>query len=115
MTRKDLNDNFSKVLRIGYCDLQKLTPYCKKIGYNAGIYGWNWNAFMLNYDVAICTGYRSLTGDNISNECLGEINTKIDEYLSVNNSGDWHKKSDDIRKIALDVLLKHNEIKEWMV
>lgn len=114
MTKKELNNGFSKVLRIGFCDLQDLTAYCKKIGYNSGVYGWNWDAFILNYDIAICTGYRSMTGDNITPECMDEINEKIKEYKAVDKSGDWHKMGEKIRKIAIDTLYKHGQIKEWM-
>lgn len=113
MTRKELTNSFSKVLRIGYCDLQDLTAYCKKIGYNSGVYGWNWDAFILNYDVAICTGYRSMAGDNISSECKKEINKAIKEYEENHKSGDWHKTGEEVRKIALEILFKHGFIKEW--
>lgn len=114
MTKKELSNGFSKVLKINYCDLQDLTKYCKKIGYNSGMYGWNWDAFILNYDIAICTGYRGMTGDNVPDECIEEINEKIAEIKKENPSGDWHKVSDIVRKSTLEILYKYNIIAEWM-
>ena len=114
MTKRELLNGFSKVLRIGYCDLQDLTKYCKRIGYNSGVYGWNWDAFILNYDIAICTGYRGMTGDNIPAECEKEIKEKIAEIEKENKTGDWHKKSDIVRNATLEILYKYNIIAKWM-
>lgn len=65
MTRKQLRNMFKRVFYVGYCDLQYLLSAEMKIGYNAGVYGWNWSAYAINWDTAINTGYRNMTGRRI--------------------------------------------------
>lgn len=45
----------------GYANLQHLTKYAKELGYNYGIYGWNWTAYSFP-DFVLVTGYRNLCG-----------------------------------------------------
>lgn len=71
MTKKELIQECSNVVRVGYCGLQYLCRSYQtvEIGHNSGVYGWNWTAYLLRHSdgrsVAICTGYRSLTGENV--------------------------------------------------
>lgn len=64
ITRNDLK-HFAllgyELYSCGYCKLQGLIKDANKIGYNAGIYGWNYDVY--RYDVGsrtiiIATGYR---------------------------------------------------------
>ena len=57
ITRKDINKDNMVVL--SYCQCQKILnafAYAYKVGYNRGIYGWNYDLYRIN-NVDILTGY----------------------------------------------------------
>ena len=62
MTKTDLNG--CEVYNASYCTLQDLLVFFPRMGYNAGIYGWNWDAYGLGH-IRIITGYRNMTGVHI--------------------------------------------------
>jgi hypothetical protein len=61
-TRQEANNSNEFVLRVPYCDAQYLLDYSREIGYNRGLYGWNWDLYNVNERLNVCTGYRSLVG-----------------------------------------------------
>ena len=80
MTRKAIR-NFPGVFRVyyvGYCDLQCLLRSETPVFYNAGVYGWNWDGYLL-FDrsgrmIIINTGYRNMTGRKIPWEIAKKYN-----------------------------------------
>ena len=56
-TRKQINQNYRRVICIGYCDAQYLLNGKNPIAYNSGVYGWNCDVYDIK-GVAIVTGYR---------------------------------------------------------
>lgn len=57
VTRNDINTN--NMVALGYCQCQEvlnLFAYDYKVGYNSGVYGWNYNLYRIN-GVDIITGY----------------------------------------------------------
>lgn len=80
MTRKAIR-NFPGVFRVyyvGYCDLQFLLSDSDPVFYNAGVYGWNWNGYLLfdrfGRTIIINTGYRNMTGRKIPWEITKKYN-----------------------------------------
>ena len=66
MTRKEIQNGYKKVYCVGYGELQYLLRRSNKVGYNSGVYGWNYDVFSLdNGNIAICTGYRGMPGIRI--------------------------------------------------
>jgi hypothetical protein len=61
-TRKAVEENFAKVISVGYCSLQKLLTYETPIAYTRGVYGWNADIYTFG-NVAIVTGYRPFGED----------------------------------------------------
>lgn len=65
MTRKELNAFLStcKEVKKGYCCYQDdgLSKFeLKEIGYNSGVYGWNWTCYYNpKTDTAYVSGYRN--------------------------------------------------------
>lgn len=58
VTGKWLKDNLN-CISVGYCDLQYLLQYESPLYYNCGVYGWNYDVYVIgNY--ALCTGYRGM-------------------------------------------------------
>jgi hypothetical protein len=78
MTRKEITNNFSKVFSIGYGDMQYLLRYQNRIGYNSGIYGWNFDVYVVN-GIAICTGYRNTPGQRIDYDILKKYEKKAEK------------------------------------
>ena len=69
MTRKDTRNLASSLckplIRLGYCDLQRLVAKGDCIASNFGIYGWNWSLYSFD-SCLVCTGYRNLTGEALT-------------------------------------------------
>ena len=62
ITRNDLRG--SDCIVVGYCGLYWLLYYKSPVGYNAGVYGWNYDAYDFNRGdgKVILTGYRGMIG-----------------------------------------------------
>ena len=59
VTRNEINKN--NMVALGYCQCQtilNLFGYDYKIGYNSGVYGWNYDLYNIN-GVNIVTGYNT--------------------------------------------------------
>lgn len=86
LTRKELYQRAHEVYQVGYCDLQNNLGFFEKIGYNAGVYGWNWNAYMFEVNdfgrtVIINTGYRNTTGKEIPRAILRKYELKAKKIM----------------------------------
>ena len=44
---------------LSHGDVSTLRSLFPKIGYNGGVYGWNWDAFEVSDDIVVVAGYRS--------------------------------------------------------
>lgn len=57
-TKRDIMSSYSKVIKIGYCNLQNLVNYSLSASaYTCGVYGWNADIYHVDSSTAICTGY----------------------------------------------------------
>ena len=65
-TIKAIRNNYRKVFRAGYCELQYIMYSAEPQYYNHGVYGWNCDIYV-DYmrDIAITTGYRNMAGRDI--------------------------------------------------
>lgn len=71
VTIKNIRQNWNKVYRCGYCDLQYIMRGEEPNYYNAGVYGWNCDIYCdFKRDIAITTGYRNMTGRMIPDELI---------------------------------------------
>lgn len=65
-TRKEINNNYDKILKLGYCEASTLLRAAREVAYTSGVYGWNFDLFEAQNSngniVAICTGYRNMAG-----------------------------------------------------
>lgn len=81
-TIKAIKNRYSKVFRIGYCDLQYIMKYEEPIYYNSGVYGWNCDIYIdFERDIAITTGYRNMCGNRIPSDILDKYNARAKEIL----------------------------------
>lgn len=91
LTRKDVAETYgTKTRSVGYCELQKTLTVLEargvvtKLGYNSGLYGWNWTAYLIQgtdkrEDVILVTGYRNLEGKRIKREASSYLERQADE------------------------------------
>jgi len=73
LTRQDVFKMYDNVYTCGYCALQEIERDLKCIGYNSGIYGWNWNAYEIDNNTVLVTGYRNLPSGSYLSKIARDI------------------------------------------
>ena len=81
MTRNDVKKAFTKIYAADYCSLECLLKNQLRIGYNAGTFGWNYDVFSLNENVALRTGYRNMPGKEIPTNITSYYNKRAEEIF----------------------------------
>lgn len=84
--RKDIIDNYAHVLNLGGACVN-LLRYENPVYYNAGKYGWNWDAYYIN-GVILIDGYRNMIGSRINLDILHEYDLrakKIQDHYMCDN------------------------------
>ena len=58
VTRKWVCSSFTNIITVPYCALQDLLKYESPSCFTSGIYGWNADVYVVDFDTCIVTGYR---------------------------------------------------------
>lgn len=58
ITKKAIMNAYRNVIKVGYCDMQAALKWREPNFYTAGVYGWNSDVYVIDYDTVIVTGYR---------------------------------------------------------
>lgn len=76
ITRKDVKKESGIIFVVPGCGLQIAESYMVRIGYNHGLYGWNWEAYKVPECAAtVVTGYRSFpAGVYLSQQQIDDLN-----------------------------------------
>lgn len=98
ITRNDINTNFVKVYSVSYCGAQSLLSTLEPFGYNAGVYGWNYDAYNMGNGICITTGYRPI-GEHVDVDKLRLYEQSAERILYDHNT-EWKA-----RQEALNALL----------
>lgn len=81
-TKKYINTVWKNVYCAGYCDLQYIMHGANPEYYNAGIYGWNWDAYAdYKNDAVITTGYRNMTGRRVPTALIEKYTERAKEII----------------------------------
>lgn len=81
-TKKYINTVWKNVYCAGYCDLQYIMHGVEPTYYNAGIYGWNWDAYVdYKTNAVITTGYRNMTGERVPDELIEKYTERAKEVI----------------------------------
>lgn len=81
-TRKYITSLWQNVYRAGYCDLQYIMHGVEPTYYNAGMYGWNWDAYTDHRtDTVITTGYRNMVGERVPDELIEKYTERAKEVI----------------------------------
>ena len=99
VTQKFVRSSFTNIISVPYCALQDLLRYESPIWFTSGIYGWNADVYIIDYNTGIVTGYRpfgnirptyALTDvfnrtaqkTDTAEQCWGLLNEFVKEVLS---------------------------------
>ena len=58
VTQKFVRGSFTNIICVPYFGLQDLLRYESPLWFTSGIYGWNADVYMIDFDTSIVTGYR---------------------------------------------------------
>lgn len=94
-----------KVYNTGYCDLQYLLYDKNAIFYNSGVYGWNWDGYLLDDNILILTGYRNLCGKDIPYQLIRIYEQKARKIIkNVHDYGEQRNLLNKLRSQFLESL-----------
>lgn len=89
VTNQELRNNYF-VIAISYCGAQNILNFKGARFYNYGVYGWNYDAYELGYNLAICTGYRPVKSiPEKINKQASEIIYKYDKKAEAIRSSNY--------------------------
>lgn len=57
-TKTKILNNYRNVVKVGYCELQRLLRTKERNFFTSGTYGWNADIYQVNHNTVIVTGYR---------------------------------------------------------
>lgn len=103
-TRRELKDNFI-CYGFGYCALQNILYFEHTRFYTCGVYGWNFDAFVIEHkgqEICLTTGYRGIIYNDtqkISYNVVKEFDSKASRIINDSTL------SYDNKKIAVTALL----------
>lgn len=89
VTDKEIRDGYFTI-KVGYCDAQNILTYQSARYYNYGVYGWRYDVYELDFNLAICTGYSPIKSipEKINAQAV-EIIEKYDKKAGAIRSGDY--------------------------
>lgn len=93
-----------KIIAIGYCNSQFLLNQETPIGYNAGVYGWNYDVYYVD-GVVITTGYRPI-GERVNYNLLREYELKAEKTLSYENKASYADKAAEVQRLLREFVSK---------
>lgn len=85
ITKKAIMCAYRNVIKVGYCDMQDALKWREPNFYTAGVYGWNSDVYVIDYDTVIVTGYRPFGNVKLPREVIDTLNKcakSITRYLN---------------------------------
>lgn len=83
-TKKAIMNAYENVIKVGYCDLQNALKWREPNFYTAGVYGWNADVYVIDYDTVIVAGYRPFGNVELPHDVIDTLNKcaeSITHYL----------------------------------
>lgn len=74
ITKKAIMSAYHNVIKVGYCDMQDALKWREPNFYTAGVYGWNADIYVIDYDTVIVTGYRPFGNVELPREVIDTLN-----------------------------------------
>lgn len=85
ITKKAIMGAYRNIIKVGYCDMQDALKWREPNFYTAGVYGWNSDVYVIDYDTVIVTGYRPFGNVELPREVIDMLNKcakSITRYLN---------------------------------
>lgn len=73
-TKKAIMSAYRNVIKVGYCDLQDALKWREPNFYTVGVYGWNADVYVIDYDTVIVTGYRPFGNIELPRNVIDALN-----------------------------------------
>ena len=73
-TKKAIMNAYRNVIKVGYCDMQYALKWREPNFYTAGVYGWNADVYVIDYDTVIVTGYKPFGNMELPREVIDTLN-----------------------------------------
>lgn len=83
LSNKVVKESFDNIKSAPYCGLQYLLSYKEPLAYTSGVYGWNYDVYMLD-GLTICTGYRNMLGEKAKD--VEKFENKARDVVNSNRS-----------------------------
>lgn len=97
VTDKEIRNGYYTI-SLSYCGAQNILAFKNARFYNYGVYGWRYDVYELDWNLAICTGYQPIKSiPEKINRAAVEIIEKYDKKAAALNSCDY-KKFDNYRR-----------------
>lgn len=77
ISEKELKKNFKNIYCVGYCEL-KMLEFIEADYYITGVYGWNADAYKIDNNTLLVTGYR-IFGKRVPKEVVNNYNEMFEE------------------------------------
>ena len=101
-TKNFINKHYKNIYCVGYEDLHFLLKAYDAVFYNAGQCGWNWDAYEVDYNTVIITGYRNFTGYTIPYETALKYDQQARNLHC--NSCDWNATREQLHQLMQELL-----------
>ena len=102
--RKDIIDNYSNILNLGGACIN-LLRYETPFAYNAGKYGWNWDAYYIN-GVILINGYRNMIGERVDWDVLHEYDKRAKEVQDLYMTDNYNVRATKTHEIIIELTEK---------
>ena len=102
-TKKEMKNQYNKIVKIGYCNAQYLLQYVQPIAYNTRAEGWACDYYDIN-GVLISTGYAPIESKNTKSSY--DIVTKYENQARevVNSNIGYDKKVEKVNALLNDYI-----------
>ena len=87
ITKKAIMSAYRNVIKVGYCDMQETLKWREPNFYTTGVYGWNADVYVIDYDTVIVTGYGPFGNMELPREVIDTLNKgakSITHYVDYN-------------------------------
>ena len=74
ITKKAIMNAYRNVIKVGYCDMQDALKWREPNFYTVGVYGWNADVYVIDYETVIVTGYRPFGNMELTREVIDTLN-----------------------------------------
>ena len=74
ITKKAIMSAYRNVIKVGYCHMQDALKWREPNFYTAGVYGWNADVYVIDYETVIVTGYRPFGNMELPRNVIDTLN-----------------------------------------